>query len=111
MSEEEEERKFRQALLEAVTMRMPFGKYGPQNFPPAGISLCDLPFEYLDWFRRKGMPAGRLGELMMLVFQLKRDGAEDIFDSLRGQMPRTSLRKPRRTSWSFGDDGETETEH
>ena len=97
------ERALHQALADAVTMRMPFGKYGPQNFPPSGLPLCDLPYEYLEWFRRKGMPSGRLGELMGLVLQIKRDGAEDVFDALRGNRPKESLRKPRRTSWSFGD--------
>ena len=97
------ERMFRQALADAVTTRMPFGKYGPQNFPPAGLPLCDLPYEYLEWFRRKGLPTGRLGELMGVVLQIKRDGAEDIFDTLRGNRPKESLRKPRRTSWTFGE--------
>jgi len=95
---------FRQALADAVTTRMPFGKYGPQNYPPAGLPLCDLPYEYLEWFRRKGLPTGRLGELMGLVLQIKRDGAEDVFDALRGNRPKESLRKPRRTSWTFGED-------
>ncbi len=101
--ENNDERAFRQALADAVTTRMPFGKYGPQNYPPSGLPLCDLPYEYLEWFRRKGLPSGRLGELMAFVLHIKRDGAEDIFDALRGNHPRASLRKTCHTSWSFGE--------
>ena len=90
-----EESAFQQGLQDAVTMRMPFGKYGPQFYPPQGLALCDLPFEYLDWFRRKGMPGGRLGEIMGLVLQIKRDGIEDVFDALRGGMARPCLRRRR----------------
>jgi uncharacterized protein (DUF3820 family) len=37
-------------------MRMPFGKFGPQHFPPYGVPIFDLPVEYLAWFNQKGFP-------------------------------------------------------
>ena len=90
-----------QALRETVNTTMPFGKYGPQNCPPHGIPLADLPFEYLQWFARQGLPAGRLGELLALVLRIKQDGAEEIFTALRNGRQRQPLRKPRRSSWKF----------
>lgn len=98
MSQEEQ---FREMLQEAITTRIPFGKYGPQNYPPNGLPICDLPYEYLRWFQKKGFPKSRLGELMALVCQLKLDGAEGVFDVLRGSQPRESIRRKRKTSWTF----------
>ncbi len=90
-----------QALREALNTTMPFGRYGPQNCPPHGVPLADLPFEYLQWFTKQGFPDGRLGELLALVLRIKQDGAEEIFAALRDGRPRHSLRKPRRRSWKF----------
>lgn len=101
MSEEEQ---FKQLLMEAVTMKMPFGKYGPANYPPNGLAICDLPFEYLNWFTQKGFPKGHLGDVMKLVLGIKRDGAEEVFDALRGNLPKPSYRRQRKTSWSFSQD-------
>lgn len=99
-----EERELMEGIREAVVTRMPFGKYGPAAFPPYGLPLCDLPYEYLTWFERKGgFPAGRLGDLMRLVMQIKRDGAEGVFDQLRAPGSRPSLRRPRRLSVRFDD--------
>ena len=44
--------------------RMPFGKY-------AGVAITDLPSEYLTWFAERGFPAGRLGELLASVYEIK----------------------------------------
>ncbi|NLF93453.1 MAG: DUF3820 family protein [Oligosphaeraceae bacterium] len=90
-----------QALQEATQTGMPFGKYGPQNYPPHGVPLADLPFEYLQWFQRRGFPPGRLGELLELVLNIKRDGAEEVFSALRGGRPAQSLRQPQRRKWDF----------
>ncbi|HBE97333.1 MAG TPA: hypothetical protein DDW68_09195, partial [Verrucomicrobiales bacterium] len=37
---------FRNLLVEIAEAHMPFGKYGPKNYPPRGVSLIDLPPEY-----------------------------------------------------------------
>jgi len=75
---------------------MPFGKFGPKNFPPHGVPLFDLPVEYLNWFQRRGFPQGRLGELLRILHQLKTDGCDEIFDRFRqARGGRTSLRERR----------------
>jgi len=89
----------KKALAEIARTRMPFGKFGPAHFPPDGVPLYDLPYEYLRYFERKGFPRGRLGELLKLVHDLKRDGANCVFDPIRRMVGgRTDLRtKKRRT--------------
>ncbi len=80
-------------LAEIIGWRMPFGKFGPEHFPPSGVPLYDLPVEYLEWFAKKGFPKGRLGELLKMVHQLKVDGCDEIFDEARRKRGgRTSLR-------------------
>jgi uncharacterized protein len=72
----------------------PFGKFGPDHFPPRGVPLYDLPVEYLAWFERRGFPKGRFGELLRMVHQLKVDGCDEVFDELRRKRGgRTSLRE------------------
>jgi len=83
------------AIAECCRTRIPFGKFGPAFFPPSGLLLCDLPYEYLRWFAAKGFPRSRLGELMSLVCQIKRDGAEAVFNSFR-EGPQQSLRQDNR---------------
>ena len=74
---------FRNLLAEIGRMRMPFGKYGPAAVPPAGMPLHDLPGEYLIWFKERGFPKGRLGELMAVVCEIKEVGMDSVFDPLR----------------------------
>jgi uncharacterized protein (DUF3820 family) len=83
-------------LAEIARTRMPFGKYGPDHFPPRGIPLYDLPLDYLIWFERKGFPQGRFGELLRIVHQLKADGCDEVFDEFRRRHGgRTNLRERR----------------
>lgn len=84
-------------MADIAMTRMPFGKYGPDNYPPRGVLLYDLPEEYLAWFARKDcFPKGRLGELLRIVHQMKVDGLDEIFDELRRKAGgRTSLRPPK----------------
>lgn len=83
-------------IREIAFSRMPFGKFGPQAFPPRGVPLYDLPYEYLAWFARQGFPEGRLGELLRFLYQLKQDGAEGVFEPFRRAAGgRTDLRRPR----------------
>lgn len=92
-------------LADLAAAKMPFGKYGPQHYPPAGLPLIDLPYEYLSWFRRNGFPKGRLGEQLRFVHQVKQDGAEALFEPLRtGPGGRVSLRQTPRRQWSFPDE-------
>jgi len=74
---------FRNLLAEIGGAVMPFGKFGPEKFPPQGVPIMDLPPEYLEWFRGCGFPKGRLGELMAAVCEIKEVGMDSVFDPLR----------------------------
>ena len=94
-------------LADIESTHMPFGKYGPAAFPPDGVALYDLPAEYLQWFAqpRHGWPKGKLGRLMEIVFNMKADGSDIVFDPMRKRAGgRTQLRTERPRSFSFGDE-------
>ena len=57
---------------------MPFGKY-------KGTVLCDLPVFYLEWFKRKGFPKGKLGVLLETIYEIKLNGLEDLLKPLKQQ--------------------------
>ena len=63
-------------LLELIEARMPFGKY-------KGRLLIDLPEPYVIWFRQKGFPHAKLGQLLETVYVIKANGLEHLFDPLR----------------------------
>ncbi|MCF7854923.1 MAG: DUF3820 family protein [Candidatus Pacebacteria bacterium] len=92
-------------LRQVQKTHMPFGKFGPANFPPAGVPVYDLPYEYLNYFERKGYPRGQLGKLLKFVHDVKRDGAEEIFGPMRKMAGgRTNLRKKRPRSLRFDEE-------
>jgi len=66
---------------------MPFGRC-------KGRKLYEIPAEYLQWFAHHGWPKGRLGILMQMVYQMKADGADVVFDRFRN--PGAVMRKPDR---------------
>ena len=85
---------FFESLQEIANMHMPFGRFGPKEFPPRGVPIMDLPPEYLQWFAERGFPDGRLGELMQLVWEIKDVGMDGLFDPLRkAKGGRVSVRK------------------
>jgi uncharacterized protein len=63
-------------LLQLVKMKMPFGKY-------KGTLLCDLPVFYLEWFYREGFPAGKLGELLATMYEIKINGLGYLLEPLK----------------------------
>jgi len=65
-------------LLELAEMKMPFGKY-------AGRLLIDLPEPYVVWFAQKGFPRGKLGEMLAIVYEIKVNGLEYLFDPLKNK--------------------------
>ena len=73
----------RNLMEEIGKANMPFGKYGPEEYPPRGVPIIDLPSEYLAWFAARGIPKGRLGELLATVFEIKQSGADAVFQPLR----------------------------
>ena len=98
-----------QADLQAIgRTRMPFGKYGPDHFPPDGLPIYDLPAEYLAWFANKAnWPKGRLGDLLRMVYQMKVDGSDAAFDGFRRQAGgRSRLRPERQRDYTFPEDRE-----
>jgi len=77
-------------------MTMPFGRFGPDEYPPKGVVIMDLPPEYLSWFADREFPQGRLGEVMSFVHEVKATGAGMIFSELRKKRGgRTRLHKKR----------------
>lgn len=93
---------FRNLLQEIGRMRMPFGKYGPKEHPPHGFPIHDLPVEYLTWFKERGFPKGRLGELLEWVWELKANGLDKVFDPIRAANGGRARLKPKRTTdWDF----------
>jgi uncharacterized protein (DUF3820 family) len=63
-------------MLQLVSMKMPFGKY-------KGTVLCYLPVSYLEWFKRKGFPKGKLGMLLATMYEIKINGLEKLLDPLK----------------------------
>ena len=93
---------FRNLLNEIAVTSMPFGKFGRQEYPPRGVPIIDLPPEYLDWFKQRGFPKGRLGELMEQVYEIKAVGMDAVFDPIRqANGGRFQLRKQRPRGFNF----------
>ena len=65
-----------QVLLELSQAKMPFGKY-------SGRLLIDLPEPYVVWFAQQGFPKGKLGEQLAMVYEIKVNGLEYLFEPLR----------------------------
>ncbi|MFL9923186.1 DUF3820 family protein [Herbaspirillum lusitanum] len=65
-----------EALQMLVTRTMPYGKY-------KGRLLADLPGHYLGWFAREGFPAGELGKLLALMYELDHNALRQLLDPLR----------------------------
>lgn len=65
-----------QLLLELVKMQMPFGKY-------KGTVLCNLPVSYLEWFKSKGFPEGKLGVLLETMYEIKLNGLEELLGPIK----------------------------
>ena len=63
------------ALKQAINQTMPFGKY-------AGRKLIQLPEPYLVWFAKQGFPAGKLGEQLVLMYEIKLNGMEGMLTPL-----------------------------
>jgi len=63
-------------LRTLVTMKMPFGKY-------KGTVLERLPVSYLEWFAKKGFPAGKLGMLLATLYEIKLNGLEYLLEPLK----------------------------
>lgn len=56
--------------------KMPFGKH-------QGMPLIDLPESYVVWFHSIGLPEGKLGQLMGLLYEIKLNGLEYLVHNLK----------------------------
>ncbi len=63
-------------LIELAHYKMPFGKYKDQY-------LVNIPEPYYVWFKQKGFPEGKLGRLMQEMFEIKRNGLEDLVRKIK----------------------------
>lgn len=82
-------------LREIAETVMPFGRF-------SGFLIYRLPAEYLQYFATRGWPAGRLGELLQIVYQMKADGGDAIFEVLRERSgDQRPMRKPRRREYNL----------
>ncbi len=67
-------------LLKLAYAKMYFGKYKDWY-------LSDVPEPYFVWFNKKGFPAGKTGEQMRAVFELKINGLEYLLKEIRQKYP------------------------
>lgn len=65
-------------LKTLVVMKMPFGKF-------KGITICDLPVSYLEWFAKKGFPPGKLGMLLATIYEIKINGLTYLLYPLKNK--------------------------
>lgn len=66
----------REEFLALAQIRMPYGRY-------QGMLLIDLPEPYVVWYHAKGFPKGILGRMLGIVYEIKVNGLEHLFDPLR----------------------------
>jgi len=67
---------FRQNLQELAQAKMPYGKY-------QGRFLVDLPEPYLVWYKNKGFPAGKLGNQLYQMYEIKLNGLEPLIRKIQ----------------------------
>ena len=63
-------------LRELMHYQMPYGKHKDQL-------IRNLPMYYLEWFARKGFPAGKLGTLLQTMHDIKLNGLEHLLNGLK----------------------------
>ena len=69
-------------LIALATARMPYGAH-------KGKLLIDLPEHYVVWLAGEGFPAGKLGEMLRTVYDIKANGLEYLFEPLRNKYRHT----------------------
>ncbi len=62
-------------LVELANYKMPFGKYKDWY-------LVNIPEFYYVWFKQKGFPEGKLGNLMQEMYEIKLNGLEGLLQKL-----------------------------
>ena len=75
-------------LQELCKVKMPYGKYKDQW-------IIDLPISYLEWFNRKGFPQNKLGSQLATIYEVKLNGLDHIFTTIRENKKPEAPSKPR----------------
>ncbi len=65
-----------QSLIKLTSVKMPYGKY-------RGVTLIDLPEDYVVWYHGNGFPGGELGKLLAELYEIKVNGLESLVKSLK----------------------------
>lgn len=68
-------------LIELAYAKMPFGKY-------QGSFLVDIPEPYYVWYNNKGFPAGKLGQQLASMYEIKVNGLEPLIRNIRNRYPK-----------------------
>lgn len=63
-------------LIDVVNTKMPFGKH-------QGVLICDLPAYYLEWFKTKGFPPGKLGMMLSTTYEIKTNGLNSLLIQIK----------------------------
>lgn len=71
----------RDKLIELAHYRMPFGKY-------KGRYLLDIPEAYYIWFRQKGFPEGKLGQMLQSMLEIKVNSLESVILKVQKDFPK-----------------------
>ena len=66
-------------ILEAANAVMPFGKH-------SGSKLLHIPEPYLVWLNKQGLPQGKLGQQLALIYEVKLNGLESLFITHNGSI-------------------------
>ena len=66
----------KEKLIELAKYKMPFGKYKDEF-------LIDIPEYYYTWFRQKGFPKGKLGDMMQQLHDIKINGLDEIIHEIK----------------------------
>lgn len=62
-------------LKDLLHYQMPYGKYKNQL-------IRALPVYYLEWLATQGFPAGKLGQLLQTMYEIRLNGLEFLLDGL-----------------------------
>lgn len=61
----------RSQLIELANYRMPYGKH-------KGKYLIELPESYIIWLKNNALPKGKLGQLILEIYEIKLNGLEQL---------------------------------
>lgn len=63
-------------LIKLAHTKMPYGKYKDRY-------LIDIPEYYYVWYHNKGFPKGKLGDMMLQMYEIKLNGLEELIYTIK----------------------------